>query len=146
MSENGDLNDPLPNSLPRSGKNRNPLCGAPTLTGAPCQAPGMLADGHCYKHSGLVSEESRLVAVRKGGLASRAASLPDAPDPRLATTNDIRKFIERTAGSCTRGELHHDIGKINLEAAEVALRVLEIRTLETRLLEIEGTVAGELGP
>jgi hypothetical protein len=122
---------------------RGPTCQALTKAGKPCGAGATASSAYtrCFHHDESIARSEKLAAVTRGGLiATRSYAIPEAPDPELATPDQIEKAIEETAGRVLRGDLAPSIAVALTGLYNAALRTFEMN-IARRVAELEQLAA-----
>jgi hypothetical protein len=95
----------------------------------------------CPFHEEATSEETKSLWRAKGHAAiAGAMTVPDAPDPALATPEAITRFIEETAGRVLRGDISPTTATTLAGLAGAALRAYEAKFGQA-IAELEALVA-----
>ena len=110
-------------------------CKAQKVRGGQCNAPPTTGSQWCFWHDRSRKDEQRLAAV-KGGLVSRAMSIPDMPTPRLRSPEDVAKLLEFLSGRVGRGEVSVHIANSIGYLARISLYCIEVE-VSTRLHKLE---------
>ena len=110
-------------------------CRGMSKAGKVCRSPATRS-GRCFWHDPERSEDEKRAAASKGGLMSRPATLPDAPDIRLRSPDGCMAILEETASQVRRGELAPNIANSIGYLVSVAVKVVEV-TISDRLDKLE---------
>lgn len=140
--------------MPRMPSLTNRPCGAPAKrTGKPCTSYATQADGRCWSHSTLVSQEQRQQAGRRGALTTnrqsvmrQLAAIPEAATEALQRAlnaapdlSDVKKcelYLSGLIGKLDAGLVPPSVGKVMIEAVGVRLKLIELQQAE-ELLRLE---------
>ncbi len=101
-------------------------CGKPRIAdGLACRHPVP-----CPWHGAGATAESRSELARQGGLGKLRTLSHDTPEPRFRTTEDVRRYAERTAYLVTTGQLDRHVAETALRAAGLGLQVHQLKNQE----------------
>jgi hypothetical protein len=113
-----------------------------TKAGKPCTANATQRSGYarCPFHEEGTDESTKALWRAKGHAAiAGAMTVPDAPDPALATPEAITRFVEETSGRLLRGEISASTAAALTGLAGAALRAYEAN-LGQKLADLEAIV------
>jgi hypothetical protein len=111
-------------------------CKAQTVSGSPCSATPVRADGYCWWHSPALAEE-RDAARRRGGAARSNKARAAKQIPPAMSAADLAGWLSLLFTQVLTGRIEPKIGTA---CATIARTLLEVRTtteLEQRLSELE---------
>jgi hypothetical protein len=114
-----------------ASKSVRALCGAPTIRGGICTAPGTMADHHCPHHSTTVSAKTKRAwqeRGRKNAMKSRGPISVTAAD--LSSADKARALVEETLDLVRRGRMPTSIANVVQKLVSVGLKANEQRLAE----------------
>ena len=116
-------------------------CEAHTVEGAPCQAPAQTGRPFCFHHD-PEKAAARSEARRRGGLRSHGLD-PTMPRPevRLLVVADIMKLLETAGADCLAQKPSLSRARALAYIGGMALKVIEVSELETRIRALEGRLS-----
>jgi hypothetical protein len=126
-------------SLALGRRPSGPTCTGLKRDGTPCGAGATASSSFtwCAWHNPATTEDQKLAWATKGGYAAtRGMVIPSAPDPALQDPEQIRAFIQETAGRVLRGDISPAVGVALTGLARAALSAFEMN-LARRLAQLE---------
>ncbi len=120
-------------------------CKAKTKHGEPCTAPGVGASGYCYVHDPARGAE-RAAARARGGHNRRAGrGVPAAEWPAVHDLASVLELVNVGVRDCAQLENSVARGRLVVALASVAVEVLRVGELETRLAAVEAALKAGRG-
>jgi len=116
-------------------------CGAPTIRGGVCTAPGTFPDHRCPHHTTTVSEKTRRGWRQRGLAAQQRAKMPTtftAAD--FSTEEGARKILEETTNLVRQGKMPTSVANVVSKLAGTALKLAELKLVK-RLGDLERQLA-----
>jgi hypothetical protein len=111
-------------------------CGAPTVRGGICTAPGTMPDRRCPHHSTTVSAKTKRTwqeRGRKNAMKSRGPISLTAAD--LSSAGKARALVEETLDLVRRGRMPTSVGNVVYKLVSVGLKANEQKLAEQLIAE-----------
>lgn len=105
-----------------------------------CEANPMLKSKYCYYHNPEISQEEKLEAQIKGGMANKIMVRDPLPVIPLKSTKDVVVLLEDTISRVRDGSLELKIANTIGFLTGHLLRAFEVSELESRMETIERVI------
>ena len=107
--------------------------------GQQCAAWALLGKSHCFSHD-PGSRDSKLLAVKKGGMAREIEMIMPLPPVEIKTSQDVVEMLIKTINEVRAGKLHPKMASTIAYLSGQLMRAMEVAEVERKVSELHSVL------